>query len=334
MRSVEEYAVPKKFPTTVVGSYPKMPEAEEALRRRRAGSITEEEFRSLVEKAIKAVVEDYLWAGVDIISDGEQSREDMVVFFAENIRGYEPGDWVRVFDNVYFRKPVIASKLEWVKPMTVSDWLYASSISRGRPVKAILTGPYTMYEWSFDLHYRDRREAVLELARILRREVEEYVRLGARYIQVDEPALSTRPTREDAELLKEALDVMLRGVEAKRILHVCYGRLERILPYILDYPVDQFDLEMKNSGFRLLRYLKEYGYNKEIGYGVVDVHSTRVETVAEVKEAIDLLMKADIVGPEKVYVDPDCGLKRLPRGIAREKLRVMAEAARLAREEW
>lgn len=331
---MEEYAVPKKFPTTVVGSYPKMPEAEEALRRRRAGSITEEEFRSLVEKAIKAVVEDYLWAGVDIISDGEQSREDMVVFFAENIRGYEPGDWVRVFDNVYFRKPVIASKLEWVKPMTVSDWLYASSISRGRPVKAILTGPYTMYEWSFDLHYRDRREAVLELARILRREVEEYVRLGARYIQVDEPALSTRPTREDAELLKEALDVMLRGVEAKRILHVCYGRLERILPYILDYPVDQFDLEMKNSGFRLLRYLKEYGYNKEIGYGVVDVHSTRVETVAEVKEAIDLLMKADIVGPEKVYVDPDCGLKRLPRGIAREKLRVMAEAARLAREEW
>ncbi|MEM5874205.1 MAG: methylcobamide--CoM methyltransferase, partial [Acidilobaceae archaeon] len=222
----------------------------------------------------------------------------------------------------------------WVKPMTINDWLYAVSISEGRPVKAILTGPYTMYEWSFDLYYKDKREAVLELARLLKKEIEEYIRLGARYIQIDEPALSTRPTKEEADLLKEALDIMLKGVEAKRILHVCYGRLERVLSYILDYPIDQLDLEMKNNGFRLLSYLKEYGYNKEIGYGVIDVHSLRVETVSEVKEAIDLLMKADIVGPEKVYVDPDCGLKRLPREVAREKLKVMVEAAKIARKEW
>lgn len=331
---MSSYTVPKKFPTTVVGSYPKMPEAEEAIRRRRVGAIGEEEFRALIDKAIEAVISDYIWAGVDIVSDGEQSREDMVVFFAENIKGYEVGDWVRIFDNVYFRKPVIASRLEWTKPMTIDDWLVASRKAEGRPVKAIITGPYTMYEWSFDLYYKDRREAVLDIARLLRREIEEYVRLGAHYIQVDEPALSTRPYREDAELLKEALDVMLRGVDAKKILHVCYGRLERIIPYILDYPVDQFDLEMKNSNFRLLPYLKEYGYSKEIGYGVIDVHTTRVETVAEVKEAIDLLMKTDIVGPEKVYIDPDCGLKRLPRHIAREKLRVMVEAAKLARDEW
>jgi 5-methyltetrahydropteroyltriglutamate--homocysteine methyltransferase len=311
------YSVPRKFPTTVVGSYPKMPQALDTIKKRRAGEVSEEVFNEMVKVAVKEVVEDYLWAGVDIISDGEQAREDMVVYFAERFKGYSVGDWVRVFDNEYFRKPVVAGRVEWVRPVTVELWEYASSISAGRPVKGILTGPYTMAEWSFDLYYKDRRELVLDLANVIRREVEELVRRGARYIQIDEPALSTRPWKEDAELLKEALDIIFRGVEAKRIVHVCFGRLERILPYMLDYPVDQFDLEMKNSNFRLLPYLKEYGYNKEIGYGVIDVHSFQVESVKEAKEAIDKIMKADIVGPEKIYIDPDCGLKRLPREIAK-----------------
>jgi 5-methyltetrahydropteroyltriglutamate--homocysteine methyltransferase len=328
------YSVPRKFPTTVVGSYPKMPSALEAIKRRRSGEISESEFNEMVKVAVRDVVEDYLWAGVDIISDGEQAREDMVVYFAERFKGYSVGDWVRVFDNEYFRKPVVTGRVEWLRPITVELWEHASSISAGRPVKGILTGPYTMIEWSFDLHYRDRRELILDLAKAIRREVEELVRRGARYIQIDEPALSTRPWREDAELLKEALDIIFKGLEAKRIVHICFGRLERILPYILDYPVDQFDLEMKNSNFRPLPYLKEYGYNKEIGFGVVDVHSFQVESVKEIKEAIDKLMKTDIVSPEKAYIDPDCGLKRLPRDIAKAKLKNMVEAARQAREEW
>ncbi|GBF09175.1 methionine synthase [Aeropyrum pernix] len=328
------YSVPKKFPTTVVGSYPKIGPASEAIKKRRAGEISEEEFHRIARESIRMVVEDYLWAGVDIISDGEQTREDMVVYFAERLEGYREGDWVRVFDNVYFRKPIVAERVRWVRPMIIEDWEYARSISAGRPVKFIITGPYTMLEWSFDLHYGDRRELIFDLARAIRREIDEALARGAEYIQVDEPALSTRPFKEEAELLKEALDIIFKGVGAKRIVHICYGELERILPYILDYPVDQFDLEMKNSNFRLLPYLKEYGYDKEIGYGVIDVHSFQVESVGEVKEAIDRLMKMDIVGPEKVYVDPDCGLKRLPRDVARAKLKNMVEAARLAREEW
>ncbi|BAA81058.1 methylcobalamin:homocysteine methyltransferase [Aeropyrum pernix K1] len=328
------YSVPKKFPTTVVGSYPKIGPASEAIKKRRAGEISEEEFHRIARESIRMVVEDYIWAGVDIISDGEQTREDMVVYFAERLEGYREGDWVRVFDNVYFRKPIVAGRVRWVRPMIIEDWEYARSISAGRPVKFIITGPYTMLEWSFDLHYGDRRELIFDLARAIRREIDEALARGAEYIQVDEPALSTRPFKEEAELLKEALDIIFKGVGAKRIVHICYGELERILPYILDYPVDQFDLEMKNSNFRLLPYLKEYGYDKEIGYGVIDVHSFQVESVGEVKEAIDRLMKMDIVGPEKVYVDPDCGLKRLPRDVARAKLKNMVEAARLAREEW
>ncbi len=327
------YRLPPALVTTVVGSYPLMPEAAEAIRRRKKGEIDEETFHKLVQPAIKAVIEDYLWAGVDLLSDGEQAREDMVVYFAERMDGYRPGDWVRIFDNVYFRKPVIADRLSYRAPMAVMDWEYAASVAQGRPVKAIITGPYTMIDWSFDLVYGDRYEAVIEMAKVLRREIEEFVKRGARFIQVDEPALSTRPYREEAEILKEALGVMLRGIDAKKIVHICFGRIEKILPYALEFPVDQLDLEFKNSGFRLLPYLKEYGYNKELGYGVVDVHSTRVEPVEEIVGDIKRLIEMDIIPPEKIYVDPDCGLKRLPREIARQKLRNMVEAARRVRRE-
>ncbi|MEM0066263.1 MAG: methionine synthase [Sulfolobales archaeon] len=328
------YEVPKKFPTTVVGSYPKTEQAENAIKMRKSGRITEEEFKEMVKPSIREVVADHLWAGIDIVSDGEQARDDMVVYFAERLKGFSSGGWVRVFDNEYFKKPIVVEKVEWVEPITADLWSYAFSVSNGRPVKATLTGPYTMLEWSFDLHYRDRKELVMDIAKAIRREVEELVKRGVEYIQIDEPALSTKPFKEEADMLKEAIDVVFKGISAKKIIHVCYGRLEKILPFILDYPVDQFDLEMKNSNFRLLPHLKELGYNKELGYGVVDVHSFQVESVREIKEAIDKLMKEGFIGPEKVYLDPDCGLKRLPREIAKAKLKNIVEAARLAREEW
>lgn len=328
------YRTPGKFPTTVVGSYPKVPIAEKFIKMRKSGQINEEEFYEAIKPAIREVVEDQLEAGIDIVSDGEQARDDMVVYFAERIRGFGPGEWVRVFDNEYFKKPVVVGRIEWVGPITVGLWEYASSVSKERPVKATLTGPYTMLEWSFDLHYGDRKELLMDLAKVIRREVDELVRRGVKYIQIDEPALSTRPFKEEADMLREAMEVIFRGVEAKKIVHICYGRLERILPYILDYPVDQFDLEMKNSNFRLLSFLKDYGYDKELGYGVVDVHSLQVESVSEIMKAIEKLMKEGFIGPEKVYLDPDCGLKRLPREVAKAKLRNIAIAARIARERW
>ena len=330
---MSDYTLPRAFATTVVGSYPRMKIAEEAIRRRKAGEISEEEFHEIVKPDIREVISDYLWAGIDILSDGEQSREDMVVYFAERIEGYDRGDWVLVFDNVYFRKPIVKSKLRYIGPMAVMDWEYAVSLARNRPVKAIFTGPYTMVDWSFDLAYGDKRELVLDMARVLRREVEEFAKRGAQFIQVDEPALSTKPIREEAELVKEALEILFRGIEAKKIVHICFGRIEKILPYILDFPVDQIDLEMKNSSFRLIPFLKEYSYSKEIGFGVIDVHSTRVESVDEIEQDIKRIVDADIVGPEKIYVDPDCGLKRLPREIARAKLKNMVAAARRVRAE-
>ncbi|MCE4614766.1 MAG: methionine synthase [Desulfurococcales archaeon] len=326
------YEVPKYFPTTIVGSYPKIPPAEDLIRKRKKCSITEEEFHELVKPSIKAVMDDYLHAGVDILSDGEQAREDMVAYFAERLNGYKGGEWVRIFDSVYFRKPVIVGEIEYIKPMAVMDWVYASSVSMRRPVKAILTGPYTMADWSFDLFYGDRRELVIALAKVIRREVEEFLKKGAKYVQIDEPALSTRPLKEEVDVVNEALHIIFDGIKAKKIVHICFGKIERILEYLLDFPIDQFDFEFKNSNFRLLPYLVEYEIDKELGYGVIDVHSTRVEEVQEIFNDIEKLVKTGIIGPEKIYVDPDCGLKRLPRGIAVAKLENMVKAAKLARE--
>jgi len=329
------YELPRAFVTTVVGSYPKIPPASEAIKKRKRGEISEEEFHAMVKPAIEEAIRDQIEAGIDIVSDGEQSREDMVVYFAERLRGFEIGDWVRVFDNEYFRKPVIASNVEFVAPMTLDDWLYAKSVSQGRPVKVTITGPYTMVDWSFNRFYRDRREAVIAVAKALRREIEILINHGVEIVQVDEPALPTRPFREEVELVKEALEEMLKGLPiGKKIVHLCFGRIEKILPHLLELPVDQLDMEFKNSNFKLLPHLKEVGYDKELGYGVVDVHSLRIETPEEIVEAVEKLMRLDIIGPEKVYLDPDCGLKRLPREVAKAKLHSIAEAAKRLRKAY
>lgn len=324
------YRLPDKLRTTVVGSYPYFPEALKAFQLRRKG-VRGPEYESLVREAIRKAVEDYVSVGLDIIADGEQRREDMAVFFAEELSGFEISDPVRIFDNVYFRKPVIAGKVEWSHEITVEDWRYASNLSGGRPVKVTLTGPYTMYSWSFDKFYGDPRKAILDLAEALRREISSLVRAGATYIQVDEPALSTRAEKSDLEIAREAFEIMLGGLRVKRITHICYGKLERLFPEILDFPVDQIDLETKNSDYRLLDLLREYSFDKELALGVVDVHSPRVETVEEILEGIRRGL--EVVRPEKLYVKPDCGLKRLKREVALAKLRNMVKAAERAREE-
>ncbi|MEM4648443.1 MAG: methylcobamide--CoM methyltransferase, partial [Nitrososphaerota archaeon] len=135
--------LPDKLRTTVVGSYPYFPEALKAFQLRRRGDHGPE-YEALVREATKKAIMDYLDAGIDILADGEQRREDMAVFFAEELDGFEISEPVRIFDNVYFRKPVIAGRIGWRREILVEDWKYASSISAGKPVKVTITGPYTM----------------------------------------------------------------------------------------------------------------------------------------------------------------------------------------------
>jgi 5-methyltetrahydropteroyltriglutamate--homocysteine methyltransferase len=192
----------------------------------------------------------------------------------------------------------------------------------------MLTGPYTIMDWSFNEHYPSRRAATLAIAQVIREEVKDLERAGAQYIQVDEPAVSTRP--EEMDLAIEALGIVTRGIKAKTITHICYGDFKTIGPKLHRLPVDQIDLEFANRDFELLEWFKGRRFPKDIGLGVVDVHSHRIESKDEV---IGNLKKAlRVFKAEQIYVDPDCGLKTRTPKEAVDKLRVVVEATRAVRE--
>jgi len=235
---------------------------------------------------------------------------------------------VRSYGNRYYRKPIIIGKVHWQGPMTVEMWRYAQGLT-DKPVKGMLTGPYTMVDWSFDEHYGSRREAVLDMARAIHQEAVELEKAGAGYIQVDEPAASTRP--EEMELVAQGLAVVTEGLKAKTITHMCYGDFASVFDQIVRLPVDQLDIETANSDYDLLELFRRHRFDKEVALGVVDVHNHRVETLEEVKEGIRRGL--EVLPPQRLYIDPDCGLKTRTWEEAAAKLRVMVQAVREVRRE-
>jgi 5-methyltetrahydropteroyltriglutamate--homocysteine methyltransferase len=188
----------------------------------------------------------------------------------------------------------------------------------------MLTGPYTIMDWSFNEYYPDRKSTCFALAKEIRKEVEALIEAGAKIIQIDEPATSVRP--EELEIAIEAMHIVTDGLPAYFITHVCYGDFEAIYPDMLKIPVDNFDLEMANSGLDLLRLFKEHPFTKDISFGVVDVHSRRIEDVETVRESIGIAL--EVLPKEAIWIDPDCGLKTRTVEEAIGMMKVIAEAVK------
>src|SRR3989338_5601593 len=314
--------------TTSVGSLPKPDYLTSARAQARKGALEAKALRALEERATREWIEAQDALGIDIIVDGEQYRGDMVAYFAEHLGGFKQSELVRSYGNRYYRKPIITGNITRPKPVTVAWWQFAQSLTN-RPVKGMLTGPYTIMDWSFNEHYPSRRAAALAIAQVIRNEVKDLERAGAQYIQVDEPAISTRP--EEMDLAIEALGIVTKGIKAKTLTHICYGDFETIGPKLAKLPVDQIDLEFANRNFELLDFFRGKRFPKEIGLGVVDVHSHRTESVDEL--VANLRKALRVFKPEKIYVDPDCGLKTRSVKEATEKLRVVVDATRAVRED-
>jgi 5-methyltetrahydropteroyltriglutamate--homocysteine methyltransferase len=322
----------KVLQTTVVGSYPRLDYVVKAVSKYKSKKLTKAELKKITDKATREVVEEQIKAGIDIIADGEQYREDMEVYFAERIEGFREGDWIRIWGNNYYRKPIISKKVKFIKPMTLDDFLLArKTAARRAEVKQMYTGPYTIADWAFNEAYKNKADLVMELAKILHKETKLLEKAGCPYIQIDEPALSTHNSKDELEMARQAIEIVTKGVKAKTAIHICYGDFEQIFPAILDFNIDLIDLEFANNKFRTLDIIKKYDYQKELGFGCVDVHIKRVETKEEVKENIQKAL--DILPPERIYPKPDCGLKLLPRDIAYQKLCVITEAVKELREE-
>ena len=312
--------------TTSVGSLPKPERILAARRDHAAGRIDREELRRLEREATAEWVRFQDDIGIDVIVDGEQYRGDMVAFFAEELEGFDRGGLVRSYGNRYYRKPVASGEIRRTHPITLEWWEFAQSLTN-KPVKGMLTGPYTICDWSFNEAYDTRADLVMALAEVIREEALELQRAGARYIQIDEPAVSTR--MDELDLAIKALGVVTGGLEVHTITHICYGDFHHAYPKMLDLPVDQIDLELANSNFDLLEAFRDVRFTKTIGLGVVDSHSHRIESVDEVVAGIERAL--ELIPPERIYVDPDCGLKTRTVEEAQAKLRVIVEAVRRVR---
>ena len=314
--------------TTTVGSFGKPDYLQKARNANARGKLGESELTELERKATEEWIRRQERLDLDILVDGEMYRGDMVAYFAERLDGFRLGGLVRSYGNRYYHKPIIASKVARPKPMTV-DWFRFSQSLTDRPVKGMLTGPYTMLDWSYNEAYKTRRDAALALAEVVRQEAEDLQAAGARYIQIDEPAIHARP--EELEIAIEAMGIVTQNLKAKTISHICYGDFAAIYPGILDLPVDQLDLAMANYEYRWLALMDTQPFTKEMAVGIVDVHTHELESVEEAADGIRKGLR--YVSADRLLPHPDCGLKTRPVDESIAKCKVVVEAARVVRNE-
>lgn len=304
------------FPTTTIGSFPQT-EAVRRLRARvRKGEITQAEYDTGVDAFIAYTmgVQDAL--GLDVPVHGEFERSDMVEYFAEKLTGFAftQNGWVQSFGSRYVRPPIIYTDVTRPAAMTVREFKVAQSFT-AKPVKGMLTGPVTILNWSYPRGDISRREIALQLALVLRDEIADLEAAGARIIQVDEPAL-----REGLPLKRQRRDEYLAwAVDAFRLAtgkalpptqihtHMCYSEFGDILDAIDRLDADVISIENARSGDEMLRALADYGYPREVGPGVYDIHSPVTPSVDFI--TAKLRSFAQHLPPAQLWVNPDCGLK-------------------------
>ncbi len=312
------------LPLTSVGSFPK---PDSVLKARKTLPPEHPERRAVETEATRFWIRTQEDLGYDVLVHGEQERGDMVAYFGETLGGMQEGDKeepVRSYGNRFWIPPEIDSEVEWLKPITVDSWKFTQSLTK-KPVKGMLTGPATIYDWSLDGYYGERRKGIGDIARALKKEIEVLIGAGAKIIQIDEPSLAH--TAQYFSTLSEAFHLMLDDFRDRAyfIMHTCYGEdvFEELYPQMLGLPVDNLDLETANSGMKFLETIAKYPVSKDLSLGMVDVHHHEIEPVETVEERIRQSLK--IVPPERLWLDPDCGLKTRTVEEAIGKLKVIQE---------
>ncbi len=328
------------FPTTTIGSFPQTPEIRGARMALRKGEIDEQRYLELMRGEIERVVRLQEEIGLDVLVHGEPERNDMVQYFAEQMDGYvfTQNAWVQSYGSRYVRPPILFGDVSRPNDMTV-DWIkYAQSLT-DRHVKGMLTGPVTMLMWSFVRDDQPRSETCKQLALAIRDEVSDLEAAGVDIIQVDEPAIREGlPLRSDrwGEYLDWAVTSFRLSTSSVRDetqiqTHMCYSEFGDIMRQIQEMDADVLLIEAARSKMELLEDWKRTGYENEIGPGLYDIHSPRIPSI---EEMADLLRRAaQVLQPEQIWVDPDCGLKTRRYEEVEPSLRNMVEAARQLREE-
>jgi len=309
------------LPVTAVGSLPKPNEVKEARKQNREGNLSDTELDDIARESTIEWIQKQEQIGVDVVVDGEQYRGDMATYFANNLEGFEIGGLVRSYGNRYYRKPIVVDEIHWTGPISVDWWEFAQE-QTDKPVKGIITGPYTMMDWSFNEYYKDRAEVARAFADALREEVKALIEAGCKIMQIDEPAGSVRP--EEIPLMIETMQRVTEGLDAYFITHMCYGNFENIYPEMLDLAVDNIDLELSNSKLDMLDVFEADPFSKDLSFGAVDVHDHRIEEADVVQSRIESAL--NVIPEEQIWIDPDCGLKTRTVEEAEDKLEVIISA--------
>lgn len=329
------------FPTTTIGSFPQTADVKSTRTAYKQGKITEKEYVEFNRKKIAECVELQEEIGIDVLVHGEYERNDMVEYFGENLDGYlfTEKAWVQSYGTRCVKPPIIWGDISRSKAMTV-DWsVYAQSLTK-KPMKGMLTGPVTILNWSFPREDISIKESISQIALAIRDEVLDLEANGIRMIQIDEAALREKLPLRRSDWYSEYLDFAIpafrlthSGVKADTQIHthMCYSEFTDIIPAIDDMDADVITFEASRSDLQILDALRENHFETEVGPGVYDIHSPRVPSVEEMVQALRLMLTK--IEPEKLWVNPDCGLKT--RGVPETdaSLRNMVEAAKQIRQQ-
>jgi 5-methyltetrahydropteroyltriglutamate--homocysteine methyltransferase len=326
------------LPTTTIGSFPQTRDVRQARAAWRAGRLDDASYRAFLREETRRCVERQERIGLDVLVHGEFERTDMVEYFGEQLEGFactESG-WVQSYGSRCVKPPILYGDVERRGPMTVEWSRYAQSLTN-RPVKGMLTGPVTILQWSFVRNDQPRAETCRQIALALRGEVCDLEAAGVPMIQVDEPAI-----REGLPLRRALWDEYLRwAVDAFRLAtsgvrdetqihtHMCYSEFGDILGSIAAMDADVLSIETSRSKMELLSDFGRFRYPNEIGPGVYDIHSPRVPSTEEMAELLGRAAK--VVPAERLWINPDCGLKTRGWSEVESALLHMVEAADLAR---
>ena len=327
-----------RFPTTTIGSFPQTPELRRIRRQWRAGAVSDAEYQSFLRREIAATIREQEALGLDVLVHGEAERNDMVEYFGEQLDGFvfSGNGWVQSYGSRCVKPPIIVGDVSRPNPMTV-DWIrYAQSLT-DRPVKGMLTGPVTLLNWSFVRDDQPRAVTCLQLALAIRDEVRDLEAAGIGMIQIDEAAL-----REGLPLRRaDQADYLKWAVRAFRIAssaaaddtqihtHMCYSDFNDIIAAVAEMDADVTTIESARSDSRLLDAFLQFAFPRALGPGIYDIHSPRVPTPAEL---CDRLYRATRRIPaDRLWVNPDCGLKTRSWAEVRPALAAMVAAARALR---
>jgi len=326
------------LPTTTLGSYPQTAEIRAARAAYKSGKMDRERYEAFLKQEIEHVIRFQEEVGLDVLVHGEFERSDMVEYFSEQLTGmlFTQQGWVQSYGSLCVRPPIIYGDVARPHPMTVQWAQFAQSLT-ARPVKGMLTGPVTIMQWSFVRDDQPRSDTCRQIALAIRDEVQDLEAAGMRVIQIDEPALREGlPLRHadwqnylDWAVLCFRLATSSVQDTTQIHTHLCYSKFDDIIEDIAGMDADVALIEASRSQFELLEALVTYRYPNDIGLGIYDVHSPRVPSTQEVVGELQRILR--VLPSERIWVNPDCGLKTRRWEEIRPALAHVVEAAHLVR---